>query len=320
MKFRTEIQIAPYTPDARIGYTNHLFALGSCFAEQMTARLRQLHFNCTTNPTGVLFNPLSIATALRHFTADTPVQRDELHETEGIWHHFDFHGSFSALSPDQALTTMNAARTAGVEALRRADRLLLTFGTAWVYEHGGQVVANCHHHPAAEFTRRRLTVAEIVTTFAALFADTLADRQVILTVSPVRHIGDGLEDNALSKATLRLAAAELAERFPHVRYFPSYEIMNDDLRDYRFYADDLVHPAPQAVAYIWEQFARTVLTDEAQRLIPLVAQIVTAAAHRPQHPTSNAFRIFCRQQLAQIDALPQINFTEERSYFEQNSK
>ncbi|MEG1612067.1 MAG: GSCFA domain-containing protein [Alistipes sp.] len=320
MKFRTEIKIAPYAPKARIGYSNRILALGSCFADQMSARLRHLHFDCTTNPTGVLFNPFSIAAALRNFAEALSVQRTELHETEGVWHHFDFHGSLSALSPDEALAQMNAARTTGTKALRDADRLLLTFGTAWVYKKNGQIVANCHHHPATEFTRCRLTVAEIVAEFAELFDTLLTHRQIILTVSPVRHIGDGLEDNALSKATLRLAAAELTERFPQVHYFPAYEILNDDLRDYRFYADDLVHPAPQAVTYIWEQFVRTALTDEAQQLLPIVNQIVTAAAHRPQHPSSESFRAFCRKQLAQITALPQINFTEEHTHFEKYLK
>ena len=146
---------------------------------------------------------------------------------------------------------MNAARKAGAEALRRADRVLLTLGTAWVYEHNGQVVANCHRQPATEFVRRRLGVAEITGAFSALLAGPLAGKEVILTVSPVRHLGDGLEGNAVSKATLRLAAEELAAAHAAVHYFPAYEVLNDDLRDYRFYADDLVHPSAQAIQYVW---------------------------------------------------------------------
>lgn len=316
MKFRTEIEIPRFAPEAQIGYKNRIVAIGSCFAEQMTAQMRRLKFACTTNSTGVVFNPASAAAALRSFVAAKPVQREELCETDGIWHHFDFHGAFSAETSDEALARMNAARQAGAEALRTADRVIVTFGTAWVFEHNEQIVANCHRHPATEFTRRRLSVAEIVTEYSELFAGQLADREVILTVSPVRHLGDGLEGNAVSKATLRLAAAELADSHSNVYYFPAYEILVDDLRDYRFYADDLVHPAPQAVEYIWEKFAQAALTDEAQRIVPIANQIVAAAAHRPQHIQTEAFRTFCRRMLKQIDTLPQINFSEERAYFE----
>lgn len=316
MKFRTEIEIPRFAPKAQIGYSNRIVAIGSCFAEQMTAQMRRLKFACTTNPTGVVFNPASAAAALRSFAAAKPVQREELCKTDGIWHHFDFHGAFSAETCDEALARMNAARQAGVEALRTADRLIVTFGTAWVFEHSGLIVANCHRHPATDFTRRRLSVAEIVAEYSELFAGPLAGREVILTVSPVRHLGDGLEGNAVSKATLRLAAAELAASHSNVHYFPAYEILTDDLRDYRFYADDLVHPAPQAVEYIWEKFSHTALTDEAQRIVPIATQIVAAAAHRPRHTQTEEFRTFCHSLLRQINSLPQINFSEERACFE----
>ena len=239
MKFRTEIEIAPL--GTKIGYENRILALGSCFAKHIAGRLAQAKFRVTANPSGILFNPLSIAAALRSYAGENPVQHSELGFDGELWFHYGFHGSFSAPEADQALAAMNAARKSGAEALRAADRIMLTFGTAWVYEHDGAVVANCHRRPAAEFTRRRLGVDEIVTAFADLMAGPLGGREVILTVSPVRHLGDSLAGNAVSKAALRLAAEELAERFPDVHYFPAYEILNDDLRDYRFYADDLVH-------------------------------------------------------------------------------
>ena len=201
------------------------------------------------------------------------------------------------------------------EALRRADRVLLTLGTAWVYEHNGQVVANCHRQPATEFVRRRLGVAEITGAFSALLAGPLAGKEVILTVSPVRHLGDGLEGNAVSKATLRLAAEELAAAHAAVHYFPAYEVLNDDLRDYRFYADDLVHPSPQAIQYVWEKFIPAVLSDEARRLLPDVRHIVVAAAHRPRNPRCEAYREFCRRRIEEIAALPQVDFQAEEEYF-----
>ncbi len=316
MKFRTEIEIEPFPPQARIGYGNRILALGSCFAQEMTARLRGLRFACTVNPSGVLFNPASAAEALRSYAACEPVRPEELHEQDGLWLHFGFHGSFSASGPDEALARMNAARRTGAEALRNADRILLTFGTARVYERGGRIVANCHRRPAAEFVRRRLSVAEITAEYDELLRTVLAGKQVILTVSPVRHAGDGLEANCVSKAVLRLAAEELAERHGNVRYFPAYEILTDDLRDYRFYAGDLVHLAPQAVEYIWEKFSEAVLDERAQQIAPAAARIAAAAAHRPQNPRSEAFRAFCLRQLAAIAALPEADFSEERAYFE----
>lgn len=313
MKFRTEIEIAPL--GTKIGYENRILALGSCFAEHIAGRLAQAKFRVTANPSGILFNPLSIAAALRSYAGESPVRHSELGFDGELWFHYGFHGSFSAPEADQALAAMNAARKSGAEALRAADRIVLTFGTAWVYEHDGAVVANCHRRPAAEFSRRRLSVEEIVETFAELIEGPLAGKQIILTISPVRHTGDTLAGNAVSKATLRLAAEQLTERFKCSAYFPAFEILTDDLRDYRFYADDLVHPAPQAVAYVWEKFAPAVLTDEALRLLPEAEAIVAAAAHRPRNPQGEAHRAFCRRQLERIAALPEMDFQSETAYF-----
>lgn len=311
MKFRTEIEIAPL--DVRFGYENRTLALGSCFASHIADRLARARFHVTANPTGILFNPLSIAAAVRAF--GTEVRREELQHDAERWFHFGFHGDFAAPTAEEALRRMNAARRAGAGALRAADRVILTLGTAWVYEREGEVVANCHRHPAAEFTRRRLPVAEIVETLAALIEGPFAGKEVLLTVSPVRHLGDGLAGNAVSKATLRLAAEELAGGFRNVAYFPSYEILMDDLRDYRFYADDLVHPAPQAVEYVWERLVAAALTGEARKLQPAVEEIVAAAAHRPRDPQSRAHRDFCRRQLERIAALEGPDFRAEEEYF-----
>lgn len=313
MKFRTEIDIAPL--HTRISYENRTLALGSCFAEQIGARLARAKFRVTVNPTGILFNPLSIVAALHSYR--TPVCREELHCDGGRWFHLGFHGDFAAPTADEALQRMNAARRAGAGALDAADRVVLTLGTAWIYERGGEVVANCHRQPAAQFMRRRLTVEEVTEALAAAIEGPLAGREIILTVSPVRHLGDGLAGNAASKATLRLAAEQLTERYASVSYFPAYEILTDDLRDYRFYADDLVHPSPQAVAYIWEKFSAAALTPAAQNLLPEVEAIAAAAAHRPRDPHSAAHRDFCRRMLERIAALPGMDFHAEAEYFRQ---
>lgn len=315
MKFRTEIEPAPRS--VRIGYDNRILTLGSCFAAHIAGRLAAAKFHVIENPSGILFNPLSIAAAIRSYALPAPVFREELEFDGEMWYHFGFHGDFSAPTADEALRRMNAARQAGAAALRTADRVILTLGTAWVYEREGQIVANCHRRPAAEFTRRRLGVAEIVGSLAPLIEGPLAGKQILLTVSPVRHLGDGLEGNAVSKAALRLAAEELKQQFRCVDYFPAYEILTDDLRDYRFYADDLVHPAPQAIAYVWEKFVQTALDDRARQLLPEVEAIVAAAAHRPRNPHGEAHRAFCRRQLERIEAIPEVDFQRESTLFRQ---
>ncbi len=316
MKFRTEIRLRPYR--ATIGYENRLLSLGSCFADAVARRLAAAKFRVADNPSGVLFNPLSIAATIESYAAAASVGREELHTDGERWFHYDFHGDFAAPTPDEALRRMNAARQRGAEALRAADRVMITFGTAWVYEREGRAVANCPRQPAAQFVRRRLAVDEIVRRFEELLAGPLAGRRILLTVSPVRHLGDGLEGNAASKAALRLAAELLTEQHPEVEYFPAYEILTDDLRDYRFYADDLVHPAPQAVEYVWERVVEGLLTERARQLLPRVEAIAAAAAHRPRNPHGAAHRAFCREQLERIAALPEVDFTAEERYFRQS--
>ena len=171
MKFRTEIRLRPYR--ATIGYENRLLSLGSCFADAVARRLAAAKFRVAANPSGVLFNPLSIAATIESYAAAAAVGREELHTDGERWFHYDFHGDFAAPTPDEALRRMNAARQRGAEALRAADRVMITFGTAWVYEREGRAVANCHRPPAAQFVRRRLAVDEIVRRFEELLAGPL---------------------------------------------------------------------------------------------------------------------------------------------------
>ena len=288
--------------------------MGSCFSEEMTARLAQAKFRVAGNPSGILFNPASIAVALMQYASGQAVAQRELGFDGELWFHYDFHGKFSAPDPAQAINGMNAARREGYDALCAADRVILTFGTAWVFEHAGRVVANCHRQNAAQFIRRRLDVAEIVAAYDRLLTGILADKEVIFTVSPVRHAQD-LQENAVSKAVLRLAVEELVQKHANAHYFPSFELLMDDLRDYRFYADDLRHPAPSAVAYIWEKFVQVALTEQAQALLPQIERIVQAAAHRPRNPQSEAYRALCRRSLAEIAALPDLDFSAEEAVF-----
>lgn len=317
MKFHTEIQISPF--EKKIGYENRILAMGSCFAEHIAGKLAGAKFRITSNPTGILFNPLSIASAIDSYAERRTLSSEELLMQRGLWFHYDFHGSFADISPEMALARMNLGLQTGANALRESDRVFLTFGTAWVYElkETGCVVANCHKQPAELFLRRRLSVAEIAEHFDTLLDGVLRDKQVLFTVSPVRHLGDGLQENSLSKATLRLAIEELCQRHGNAAYFPAYEVLMDDLRDYRFYADDLVHPSSQAIEYTWELFSKALLSDRARQLLPAVTAVTSAARHRPLHPESEEFQTFCRQQLETIGRLHEVDFTAEKRLFEQ---
>lgn len=317
MKFRTEIELRPYA--RQLSHANRMLALGSCFTEAIGGCLAEAKFHIAINPSGVLFNPLSILRTLERYDRATKVTADELHHADGRWFHYDFHGKLADTTPEKTLARLNAAVDTGAEALHAANVVLITLGTAWIFERRdtGETVANCHRQPAETFRRRRLTVEEVVKALEKALEGPLREKQLLLTVSPVRHPGDGLAGNAVSKATLRLAVEELTLRHPDTTaYFPAYEILNDDLRDYRFYADDLVHPSQQAVAYIWERFVESLLTPDTQRLLPRIARIVAASRHRPLVAASSAYRDFCRRQLDEISLLPQVDFSEEYAFFQ----
>lgn len=314
MKFRTEIEIAKIAEG--IDHTQKVFALGSCFAENISERLAKAKFSVTTNPFGVLFNPISIANAIERLDETRAFAVCDIKAGRDAFFSFDAHSSLDGKTHTEIFGNLNKAVAQGSKALRESDWVILTFGTAWVYEKDGRVVANCHKQPASEFERRRLSVAEIVERYGTLLNDELRNKKVILTVSPVRHIGDGLQENSVSKAVLRLAVDELVAKFENVYYFPSYEILIDDLRDYRYYGEDLAHPSKVAVDYVWERFCEAMLTKRTQEMLPRIAQIVSAAEHRPFNPECESHKEFCRKMIEKANAMPQIDFSLEKSAFE----
>ena len=314
MKFRTEIEVSPLTEG--LEYGAKIFALGSCFAENISERLRRAKFSIASNPFGVLFNPFSIANAIERLADARTFAVCDITAGKESFFSFDAHSSLDGKSHTEAFGNLNKAVAQGAKSLADADWVILTFGTAWVYEKEGRVVANCHKQPSSQFVRRRLSVTEIVERYSRLFEGVLHDKKVILTVSPVRHIGDGLQENSVSKATLRLAVEELVSKYENACYFPSYEILIDDLRDYRYYADDLAHPSKMAVDYVWERFCEAVLAEETRAKMSLVEQIVAAAEHRPFNPESEAHKTFCQKMLAKTESMPEIDFSLEKSAFE----
>lgn len=323
MKFRTEIQIAPLEP--YIDYGTRLLAIGSCFADTLARRLKETKFNVTVNPAGVLFNPLSIAAAVERFAAGQCVSKEELRQGIEGWHHDDFHGSLSHPDPAAALAAMNSAVKLGQRALRECDTMLVTFGTARVYERieTCRAVANCHKEPQSLFRQRTLRVEEIVALWQPLMEGMLRGKRVIFTLSPVRHLSDGATANSLSKAILRVAIAELTERCANAVYFPAYEILNDDLRDYRFYADDLKHPSPQAEQYIWERFTEAAIDPATRPLLRRIEALARSARHRPLHPESEACKLFtdsCIKQARAIESEAGVDFSEEIAIWERDLK
>lgn len=244
--------------------------VGSCFSDEIGDQMKQRYLNVSCNPFGTLYNPLSIAQAL------TMTEMPPLVEHDGLWHSMAHHGSFSRADKHEAEQAVAASIAVMQQALQEATVVIVTFGTAWVYEQDGVIVGNCHKLPENCFRRRRLRVDEIVETWRPLL-ERYPDKHWLFTVSPIRHIRDGLHENQLSKATLLQAVEELGN------YFPSYEIMLDELRDYRFYADDLVHPSSLAVNYIWERFVDTFCTQQTKNELVLQHKRWKHEQHIPLH-------------------------------------
>lgn len=317
MKFRTEIDIKPH--NERIDYQSHILAVGSCFAEAIGGRLRGAKFDIGVNPTGVLFNPASISGTLQRFRNRELIVDTELHEGSQGWFHYDFHSSLSSTSSSECVKRINEAIEIGHERLMAADWIIITLGTAWIYElvESGIVVANCHKQPSAKFRRRRLSVAEVVEWLESALSEFLSTKRVILTLSPIRHLADGAAENSLSKSTLRVAIDEFVARHAtKVSYFPAFEIFMDDLRDYRFYKEDMVHPSFVGEEYVWERFSENILSKETNGLMCKVLSVQRAMHHRPLHPQSESHRRFCAEQLRVISQLErEVDMSQEREYF-----
>jgi hypothetical protein len=321
MQFRTTVKIESLKQ--KIGHNDSILSLGSCFADNIASRLAAAKFQITASPSGVLFNPESIASAIERYSRAAAPTAEELREGDEGWYSFDFHSSLSHSEREVALAQMQQAVEQGAEALAKAKVVIVTFGTAWVYrfKENGRVVANCHKQHQSLFSREMLSIEEIVERYAPLMEGVLAGKKVIMTVSPIRHLSDGLEANSLSKAILRVAIDKLAERYDNVHYFPSFELLNDDLRDYRFYADDMTHPSAVAVDYIWERFEDYAFSAATTDIIKRLRKIADAVAHRPLNADTEAHRNFCLKMIGEIAAMEcvtsGIDFSEEKRHFKQ---
>ena len=287
-----------------IDFATGIVSLGSCFSDEIGMRLRDSGFHIEQNPFGTLYNPASIASALRRMMYDIEVGEEDLVEYEGLWHSWHHHGSFSRTTAEGCLEACNSRLHQAHLALKEASLLMVTFGSAWIFEHEGAVVANCHKLPQQMFVRRRMSVDDIVALWRPLLDELHAcypSLNILFTVSPIRHIGDGAHGNQLSKSTLLLAVDELVDKDlppakrkkkgmkmedqerPVTLYFPSYEIVLDELRDYRFYDPDMVHPSSLAVDMVWDRFQRVTMVPAVRDQAHFNAKQSKRTHHIPLH-------------------------------------
>lgn len=296
MDFRTIVSLD--WQGERINHSHSLIFFGSCFADEIGGVFKASKFDTLVNPFGVLYNPLSIAEAINRSVSNTPFQELELIKSGNLYHSFSHHSAFSHTNKSYMLQTINSSLTNTCQHLKSANYLFITFGTAWVYElvESGKVVANCHKLAAKNFSRRRVSVEEIAECFSSTLKTLFAvnpNIKIVLTVSPIRHLKDGIHENSLSKSTLLLACEELQNRFgERVAYLPTYEIVLDELRDYRFYADDMAHPSKKAVEYIWERIENEVISPDSINIIREWGKIRQGINHRLMSADTEGYKAF----------------------------
>ena len=306
LEFRIKVKLPKN--QSEINHADNFQLWGSCFADNIGKRLTENKFNCDINPFGTLYNPLSIASAIKELLEEKKYTLEDLSFGNEQWFSYMHHSVFSSSNSDICLGLINRRLDKGRDALLNADWILFTWGSAWVYrlKSNQMIVGNCHKMPDKIFTRTRLEVDEIVTEYRQLIQTirTINPKvKCLFTVSPIRHAKDGMHGNQLSKSTLLLAIDKICSENSQCFYFPSYEIMMDELRDYRFYTDDMLHPTPLAVDYIWECFTETYFTTSTKRVLQDWEKIRKGLAHRPFDSKSEAYQCFLREILLKIEHL-----------------
>ncbi len=322
MKFRTEIE--PVPPGNPVEHYQRIITLGSCFADNISAYLERYRFRIMANPFGVLFNPVSILNSLKLVADKREFNRDDLFEYQGEWHSFFHHSDFSSHDPGAVIERINTGLHEAFEFLKTADLAIITFGTSFTYrlKSTGETVSNCHRFPASYFVRYRLSSDEIVDSVEMLINMLLSiksDLRFIFSISPVRHWKDGAVENQLSKSLLITALHTVLEKCENADYFPAYELMMDDLRDYRFYAADLLHPNRIATDYIWEKFSRSCFSGDCLNAVADMERLAAAMDHRPRNEESPEHKKFLKENLKYVRELcaryDYLDLSREREYF-----
>lgn len=312
MKFQTKVEVPSI--NYKINHRHKIAMIGSCFTENIGDKLKQDKFDISINPYGILFNPISVAKSIKSCINQVKITEDDILQEGEQWLSLNHHSEFNSLTAQETLIKINQSIEDSKEYYNEGDCLIITLGTAWVYEFNKtkEIVANCHKIPNTNFAKRLLNIDEIVEEYSKLFINLTEKNpflKIIFTVSPVRHWKDGVVENNRSKSVLHLSIMELVNKFEVVSYFPSYEIVLDELRDYRFYKEDMLHPNKQAVDYIYERFSDTFYTKETMSLNKKIRKLKLALAHRPFNPNSEGHQLFLKQTEEKIKRLE-----EEFSY------
>lgn len=306
MIFRTEIPIKQQQP--QIDYDGNVVLLGSCFSNNIGEKLNYFKFNTLINPYGVIFNPIAIENAITESIEEKVYTKNDLIFFNELWLSLHHHTQFSSPKVDEVLTTINNNIELLDNALKNASHIILTLGTAWTYRYfkTDSIVINCHKIPQKEFQKELLTIEQISKSLRnsiALIKKVNKKAVVILTVSPVRHLKDGFIENQLSKAHLLSSIHKVITAEKNAHYFPSYEIMMDDLRDYRFYNEDMIHPNHTAIHYIWKKFVETWVSKDIYAVMNDIDTIQKGLAHKPFNPTSKQHQEFLKSIEQKIDAV-----------------
>ena len=294
MKLVTKVSLPEYP--FRLDHHSNILMMGSCFTDHIGQQLKKYLFPVCINPFGVIYNPLSVKKGLLSLLNREAYTADDLQKHHELWFSFDHYTGFSSPDRELALQNINKSFSIAKSFLQTTRYLVITLGTAWVYRYKatGEVVCNCHKIPSSRFLRSRLSVDEIITAYQSLLPalwDKDPDLNVILTVSPIRHWKDGANGNQLSKATLLLAIDQLIEQFSaHLFYFPSYEIVMDELRDYRYYGEDLLHLSATATKYIWDKFRESCIGVPSVKIMEELEKLLRMSSHRTRHAATNSHR------------------------------
>ncbi|OGS72460.1 MAG: GSCFA domain-containing protein [Flavobacteria bacterium RIFCSPLOWO2_12_FULL_31_7] len=306
MNFQTQIPIRKY--DFPIDYTSKVLLLGSCFAENMAQKFEYFKFDTVVNPFGIIFNPISLEKLIVRSIRKNYFTEEDIFFHNETWHCFEVHSELSNSDKEVFLNELNQLIDSTNWHIEKSTHCLITLGTSWVYKHieSNKIVANCHKVPQKQFVKELLSIAQIEASLKKIITEIQAvnpNCKFIFTVSPVRHIKDGFVENNLSKAHLIAALQSSSFQLPASSYFPSYEIMMDELRDYRFYAEDMLHPNQTAIDYIWIKFFENYVAEKEFEVMQQVCDIQKALHHRPFHPNSESHLKFLENLNKKINTL-----------------
>ncbi|HEY4877279.1 MAG TPA: GSCFA domain-containing protein [Puia sp.] len=327
MNFMLDVQIN--SPEKKINYRDPVMLVGSCFTEHIGNNLQELKFEILQNPNGILFDPQSVSSSIISYINSKKYSENDLIYLNELWQSWNHHSVFSNIDKGKCLQAINDSQEKAHQFLKKSKWLIVTLGSSFSYrlKENNQPVANCHRAPAQLFDKHLMTIEEInsaLDNYVHQLFQFNPNIRIIFTVSPVRHIRDGVIDNNRSKARLIECVHHLVNKFDNIYYFPTYELVIDVLRDYRFYDIDMVHPNYQATEFVLQKFVQYYVDEESTLLMEEIKKIVIARKHKAFNPSINAHKKFLKDHFAKVALLKSkhsfLNFEEELSYFSNNSK